>query len=80
MTAATREVSVRTPATTPAGQETPPSTVRPLAAGCRGRFAKRSTAGEVVLAYLGAQEARLSESRRACSRKSRGWLRKAAAR
>jgi CHAD domain-containing protein len=57
MTVHTRDTSVHTP---PAGYEAPPDAVRPPAAGSRRRLTKRSTAGEVLLAYLDAQAARLS--------------------
>jgi CHAD domain-containing protein len=60
MTVQTREVPVRTPTPAPAGRETPPGTVRAPAAGRRRRLSKRPTAGEVLLAYLGAMDARLS--------------------
>ncbi|HEX9039930.1 MAG TPA: CHAD domain-containing protein [Trebonia sp.] len=60
MTVHTRDTSVPTPTTAPAGHEAPSGTVRPPAAGSRGRLTKHSTAGEVLLAYLDAQAARLS--------------------
>ncbi len=60
MTVHTRDTSVPTPATAPVGHEAPSSTIRPPATGSRGRLTRHSTAGEVLLAYLGAQAARLS--------------------
>ena len=59
MTVHPRDTSARTPTTVPAGHEAPSVMVRRPAAGGRGRLSKRSTAGEVLLAYLGAQAARL---------------------
>lgn len=60
MTVHTRDTSVHTPTTAPAGDEAPSGTIRTPATGGRGRLTKRSTAGEVLLAYLDAQAARLN--------------------
>jgi len=60
MTVHTRDTSVHTPTTAPAGCEAPSGPARSSAKGSRGRLNKRSTAGEVLLACLDAQAARLS--------------------
>jgi CHAD domain-containing protein len=60
MTTQTRETTIRTQATAPSGQTDAglPGDVRRCAR--RRRYTRHSPAGEVVLAYLGAQAARLS--------------------
>ena len=63
MTTQTRETTIRNQATAPAGQVAPGSADVPAhgnRSARRRRFTKHSPAGEVVLAYLDAQAAKLS--------------------
>jgi CHAD domain-containing protein len=63
MTTQTRETTILTRATAPPGQPSPADAgppARDRRPAHRRRFTRHSTAGEVVLAYLGAQAARLS--------------------